>query len=131
MKTIRTLTPKEHEAIQCAAFLHGRNFKSAIRQAWYDGGYRRQWLEEHSGTLQRMRNSADGHDLLDSLRARDFVANKAVAYLMGKNTALSGVGNNPFGVATLAKAWRKGYADHHVPTPLEQTSARCIEACRK
>ena len=118
MKTLRCLTPEEFTAVQHAAFMHGRNFKTAIRTAWVTGGYRREMIEDYSGTLQRMRNSADGHALLDSLRTVDFVPNKATAYLMGKNAVREG-GSNPFGVATLAKQWRNGYADALAAMPPE------------
>jgi hypothetical protein len=111
MKTIRCLTPEEFKAIQAAAYLHGRNFKSAIYRAWYSGAYNREMLGDYSGTLQRMRNTADGQDLLESLRTKDFVANKATAYLMGRNAARGEGGGNPFGVHTLAEAWRKGYRE--------------------
>jgi hypothetical protein len=109
MKT-RNLLPEEHEAIQAAAWLHGRNFKSAIYRAWYSGNYSREMLSDYSGELQRMRNSVDGYALLESLRASDFVASKAVAYIMGENAAKGWGQRNPFGVKALSDAWRKGYA---------------------
>lgn len=34
----------------------GRNYKSAIRQAWFDGNYRSQSLEQWASTLQQVRN---------------------------------------------------------------------------
>lgn len=110
MKTIRTLTPEEHTAIQAAAWQHGRNFKAAIYRAWYSGNYCTECLGDYSGTLQRMRNSTDGHNILESLRAVDFVATPAIAFIMGGNAARGeGPRSNPFGPATLAKKWREGY----------------------
>lgn len=111
MKTpIRTLTPEEFPAIMAAAWLHGRKFKSVILECWQTGGYRKNMLEDHDGTLQRMRNSPDGHAVLESLRTRDFVASPTVAFLMGANCARGEGPANPFGVAALADAWRRGYA---------------------
>ena len=59
-----------------------------------------------------MRNSDQGHDVLESLRLKDYVASPAVAYIMGVNAAnKTGPGKNPFGVESLAKAWRKGFKE--------------------
>lgn len=34
----------------------GRSWKKAVRQAWYDGNYRREGLKDYSQLLQRLRN---------------------------------------------------------------------------
>ena len=107
MKT-RSLTPEEFKAIQAAAWLHGRTFKMVIRNCWHSGAYRSASLGEYEGTLQRMRNSPDGFDVLSSLRTKDFCASLTVARIMGATAAREG-GQNPFGLATHAKAWREGY----------------------
>lgn len=114
-----TLSPEESralsEAMQAAGCMHGRNFKTAIHRAWYSGNYSRECLEQHSGVLQRLRNSGVGREWLEAQRCREWVPTKGVAYLMGRDCA-RGVptvpDSNPFGVAVLSAAWRKGYADH-------------------
>jgi hypothetical protein len=35
----------------------GRGYKRAIRNAWYDGNYRGEGLEDWSGNLQKIRNA--------------------------------------------------------------------------
>ena len=60
------LTNEEIEAVQAAIKAHGRSrAKSAIRQAWLDGNYRNQCLEDHSSTLQNLRNREGGREALD------------------------------------------------------------------
>jgi hypothetical protein len=45
------------EALRKARALLGKRYKQAIRQAWFDGNYRAQCLEDLSSQLQRARNT--------------------------------------------------------------------------
>lgn len=61
------LTPQEIAAIKAAVKYHGRKAKSAIRQAWMDGDYRSQLLEDFDNVLHNLRNRG-GRKLLDSVK---------------------------------------------------------------
>lgn len=54
------LDPRTLEALRYARQIHGRNYKAPIRQAWEDGNYHRQCLEDYSSELQSLRNARWG-----------------------------------------------------------------------
>jgi hypothetical protein len=65
--TKNTLTSDEINAVLDAVKIHGRSrAKSAIRQAWFDGNYSNQCLDQHSSTLQNLRNRDGGRAALDN-----------------------------------------------------------------
>ena len=58
MTTIEARIVLNSAKLAVARYNHnnGKNYKSAIRQAWYDGNYRTVGLDDLSGQLQRIRN---------------------------------------------------------------------------
>lgn len=66
------LTEEEQAALKHAVEMRGRFAKTAIRTAWFTGGYRAEMLEEYSGTLQRLRNRPGGRRALDKARIKDY-----------------------------------------------------------
>lgn len=65
------LTPKIRKAFLGAHLIYGRNAKSKIRQCWMYGSYGSNSLEEFAATLQEVRNSEGGRELLDRTKFQE------------------------------------------------------------
>tara|TARA_B110000008_G_scaffold95306_1_gene97812 strand:- start:1385 stop:1840 length:456 start_codon:yes stop_codon:yes gene_type:complete len=78
------LTPKIRKAFLGAHLIHGRNAKSKIRECWMYGSYGSNCLEEFAATLQVVRNSEGGRELLDRTKFKELDCRANSISILGK-----------------------------------------------